>query len=214
VQDHPELVTMTTAKPAAIASHVTLPYRVALNVSAIDMTEEQFARLCSNNGDLRLELSAERELIIMPPAFSETGWQELELAMQVGIWAKQDGTGRTFGPTAGFTLPNGAIRAPDVSWIPLSKWEALNAEERYGFAKTCPDFVIELRSSSDSLAEVQRKMAEYMENGARLGWLIDPQNRRVHLYRPGQPIEILEGPTAVSGDPVLPGFTLDLSPIW
>ena len=205
---------MTTTETPAVTPDVSLPYRLALNIRALDMTEEQFARLCSDNGDLRLELSAERELIIMPPVASEGGAKEHELSLQVGIWAKQDGSGRVFSPSAGFTLANGAIRAPDVSWIPLSRWEGLSAEERYGFAKICPDFVIELRSTSDSLAEVQRKMAEYMANGARLGFLVDPQNRQVHVYRPDKPVEILEEPTAVSADPVLPGFTLDLSPFW
>ena len=205
---------MTTAKPPAVAPDATLPYRLALNVRALEMTEDQLAQLSSDNSDLRLELTADRELIIMPPVFSEGGWQELEVAAQAFIWAKQDGTGRAFGPNAGFTLPNGAVRAPDVSWISLSRWEALSDADRRGFAKICPDFVVELGSESDSLAEVQRKMAEYMENGARLGWLIDPQNRRVHVYRPGQPAEILEEPAAVSAAPVLPGFTLDLSAIW
>ena len=205
---------MTTAKPPAVEPDVTLPYRVALNISALEITEKQLAQLCSDNRELRIELTAERELIIMPPVASEGGLQEHELALQVGIWAKQDGTGRVFSPSAGFTLPNGAVRAPDVSWIPLSRWEALSADERSGYAKICPDFVIELRSSSDSLAEVQRKMGEYMENGVRLGLLIDPQNWQVHVYRPGQPVEVLEEPTEVSADPVLPGFTLDLSAIW
>lgn len=205
---------MTTAKPAATNRQAVIPYRLVLDFSSFEMTESQFARLCSDNGDLRLELSGERELIIMPPAFSETGWQELEVALQVGTWAKENGTGRAFGPTAGFTLPNGAIRAPDVSWIPLSRWEALNENDRSGFAKIAPDFVLELRSSSDSLLDVQRKMEEYMANGARLGFLVDPQNRRVHVYRPGEPADILEEPASVSADPVLPGFTLNLSTIW
>ncbi len=205
---------MTTTKPLAVESDVVLPYRLVLNIRALEMTEDQLAQLSSDNSDLRLELTADRELIIMLPVFSEGGLQELEVARQAANWAKQDGTGYVFGPNAGFTLPNGAVRAPDVSWIPLSRWEALSDAERYGFAKICPDFVLELRSQSDSLREVQRKMAEYMENGARLGWLIDPQNRRVHVYRPGQPVEILEEPTAVSGDPVLAGFALDLSAIW
>ena len=205
---------MTTAKPPAVEPDVTLPYRLVLNISSLEMTEDQLLKLCSDNGDMRIELTAEKELIIMPPAFSETGWQELELALQVGTWAKQDGTGRAYGPTAGFTLPNGAVRSPDVSWILLSRWETMSDSERRGFAKVCPDFVIELRSESDSLREVQFKMSEYMENGSRLGWLIDPQNRRVHVYRPGQPVEILEEPTGVSADPVLPGFVLDLSAIW
>ena len=205
---------MATAKPPAVAPDIAQPYRLVLNVRALEMTEDQLLKLCSDNGDMRIELTAEKELIIMPPAFSETGWQELELAIQVGVWAKQDGTGRTYGPNAGFTLPNGAVRAPDVSWILLSRWEAMSDSQRHGFAKVCPDFVIELRSESDSLREVQLKMSEYMENGSRLGLLIDPQNRRVHVYRPGEPVDILEEPTSVSTDPVLPGFVLDLSAFW
>ena len=205
---------MTTAKSPAIAPEATLPYRLALNIRALEMTGEQFLQLCSDNGGLRMELTAERELIIMPPAGLESGWRELELVRQMGNWAKQDGTGRTFGPNAGYTLPNGAVRAPNASWMPLSRWESLSRDDQTGFGHTFPDFVIELRSPSDRLADVQAKMAEYMENGARLGWLIDPQNKRVHVYLAGQPMEILEEPDTVSGEPVLPGFALDLRSIW
>ena len=205
---------MTTAKPAAAPPEMTLPNRLVLNVQSLEMTDELLALLCSDNKELRLELTAERELIIMPPVSSEGGLQEHELALQVGIWAKQDGTGRVFSPSAGFTLPNGAVRAPDVSWILHSRWDALNEEQRIGFANISPNFVIELRSSTDRLRDVQDKMVEYMENGVILGWLIDPQDRRVYVYSSGQPVEILEEPTAVSADQVLPGFLLDLSAIW
>ena len=205
---------MTTAKPAAIENDVTLPYRLVLNIRALEITEDQLLQLCSDNGDLRIELTANRELIIMPPNGLEGSWQEGELYLQVGNWAKQDGTGRAFGPNAGYTLPNGAVRAPDASWMPLSRWESLNRENQTKFGHTFPDFAIELRSLSDSLRDVQDKMLEYMENGVRLGLLVDPQNRRVHVYRSGQPVEILEEPAAVSADPVLPGFVLDLSVIW
>lgn len=205
---------MTTAKPPAVEQDVNLSYRLALNVRALEMTEDQLARLSSDNSDLRLELTADKELIIMPPLGLEGGSQEHELALQVGIWAKQDGTGRVFSSNAGYTLPNGAVRAPDVSWMLLSRWESLRREDQTRFGHTFPDFAIELRSPSDRLRDVQEKMQEYMENGVRLGWLIDPQNRRVHVYRPGEPVEILEEPTGVSADPVLPGFTLDLSAIW
>ncbi len=205
---------MTTAKPAVIETRVTLPYRLVLNIRTLEMTEDQFLKLCSDNSDLRMELTANRELIIMPPAGLEGGWQEQELVVQVGNWAKQDGTGRAFGPNAGYTLPNGAVRAPDVSWMPLSRWESLSRDDQTKFGHTFPDFAIELRSLSDSLRDVQDKMLEYMENGVRLGLLVDPQTRRVHIYRPDQPVEILEGPSSVSADPVLPGFTLDLSTIW
>lgn len=205
---------MATTKPPAVETGVTLPYRLVLNIRALEMTEERLAKLSSDNRDLRLELSAKKELIIMPPVSSEGGLWEQELSLQVGTWAKQDGTGRVFSPSSGFTLPNGAVRSPDVSWIPLSRWEGLSAEERNGFASICPDFVIELRSASDNLAEVQRKMVEYMENGVLLGLLVDPRTKRVHVYRPGEPVEILEEPSTVSGDPVLPGFVMDLSTFW
>ena len=206
---------MTTAESAAaIETGVTLPYRLALNIKALEMTEDQLLKLCSDNGDLRMELTADRELIIMPPLGLEGGWQEGELALQVGNWAKQDGTGRAFGPNAGYTLPNGAVRAPDASWMPLSRWESLSRDDQTKFGHTFPDFAIELRSPSDSLRDVQDKMQEYMENGVSLGLLVDPRNRRVHVYRPDQPIEILEEPASVSGEPVLPGFTLDLSAFW
>jgi Uma2 family endonuclease len=205
---------MTTAKLPAAVPEVTLPYRLVLKVRALEMSEDQFLKLCSDNGDLRLELTAERELIIMPPAGLESGWREQELILQVGNWAKTDGTGRVFSSNAGYTLPNGAVRAPDVSWMPLSRWESLSREDQTKFGHTFPDFAIELRSLSDGLGEVQDKMQEYMENGVHLGWLIDPQNRRIHVYRPGQPVEILGEPAAVSADPVLPGFVLDLSAIW
>ena len=205
---------MTTTKPAAIETGVTLPYRLVLNVRALDMTEDQLLKLCSDNGDLRIELTANKELVIVPPNGLEGGWQELYLASQVLVWAKQDGTGRAFGPSAGYTLSNGAVRAPDASWMPLSRWESLSRDDQTKFGHTFSDFAIELRSPSDSLRDVQDKMQEYMENGARLGLLIDPQNRRVHIYRPEQPVEILEEPASVSGEAVLPGFTLDLAVIW
>ncbi len=205
---------MATAKPSAVAPHETLPYRLVLDISALDMTEDQFFKLCADNGDLRLELTAKRELIIVPPTGLESGSNELELAMQLGIWSGQDGTGRAFGPSAGYTLPNGAVRAPDASWMPMSRWESLSRVEQSSFGHTFPDFVIELGSPSDRLTVVQAKMVEYMENGVHLGWLIDPQNKRVYVYRPGQPVETLEGPDTISGDPVLPGFVLNLGKIW
>ena len=138
----------------------------------------------------------------------------MKLARQVGNWAKQDGTGRAFGPNAGYTLPNGAVRAPDASWMPLSRWESLSRDDQTKFGHTFPDFAIELRSPSDSLSDVQDKMTEYLENGVLLGFLLDPRQRRVYVYRPGQDVEVLEEPETVSGDPVLPGFVLDLTAIW
>ena len=201
------------AKPL-IASDVTYPFRLKLDFSAVGLTEQQFLKLCSDNPDLRMELTAKRELIIMPPTGLESGSNELELAMQLGIWSGQDRTGRAFGPSAGYTLPNGAVRAPDASWMPLSRWESLSRAEQSSFGHTFPDFVIELRSPSDTLAVVQDKMAEYMDNGIRLGWLIDPEAKRVYVYRPGQPVDTLEEPDTISGHPVLPDFVLNLGKIW
>ena len=193
---------------------LTQPFRLQLDFSAVDLTEDQFLKLCSDNPDFRMELTAKRELIIMPPVGLESGSEELELAIQLGIWAKQDGTGRAFGPSAGYTLPNSAVRSPDASWMPLSRWESLSRAEQRSFGHTFPDFVMELRSPSDTLPTVQAKMVEYLDNGVRLGWLIDPDTKRVFVYRPGQPVETLEEPDTVSGDPVLPGFVLDLRELW
>ncbi len=205
---------MTAAKPSTVAPHETLPYRLVLDISALDMTEDQFFKLCADNGDLRLELTAKRELIIVPPTQSATSGRNSELHGQLYIWAREDGTGKTFESSGGFTLPNGAVLSPDASWMLLSRWEALTEAERDRFAPISPDFVIELRSPSDRLIVVQAKMVEYMENGVRLGWLIDPETRRVYVYRPDRPVEILEEPDIVSGYPVLPGFVLDLRAIW
>lgn len=187
---------------------------VKLNVQRTRLTKEQFALLCQENPDLRFELTAQQELIIMPPTGSETGWRDSRLNLRLAIWAETEGTGLTFGSSTGFTLPNGAIRSPDASWIRQERWNALTKEQRVGFAPICPDFVIELRSPTDRLSELQAKMEEYIDNGARLGWLIDPIDKRVYVYRPGQPVEILDDPTTLSGDPVLLGFVLSVHDLW
>jgi Uma2 family endonuclease len=178
------------------------------------MTEDEFFRFCQLNRDLRIERSAQGELIVMPPTVSETGAQNSEINFQLRLWAKQDGTGLTFDSSAGFTLPNGAVRSPDASWIRKERFESLTKEERQKFAPVCPDFVIELRSKTDSLKDVKEKMREYMENGARLGFLLDPKTKRVHVYRPGRRAEVLRDPETVSGEPLLPGFALDLREVW
>ena len=119
-----------------------------------------------------------------------------------------------FGPSMGYTLPNGAMRAPDASWVPLSRLSALTPEDENRFFPICPDFVIEVRSLTDRLAVLQAKMREYIANGVQLGWLIDTLTRRVHIYRPNQEVEILQNPETLSADPTLPGFTLNLTEIW
>jgi len=180
----------------------------------VKMTELQFFKLCQLNDILRLERTSEGDLVIMGPAGGETSRGNAELTRQVANWTAADGTGVVFDATAGFRLPNGATRSPDAAWLLRSRWEALPLQQRRRFAPICPDFVVELRSPSDSLHFLQGKMQEYIDNGARLGWLIDALQRQVYLYRPGVPVERLDDPRTLSGDPVLPGLVLDLSRIW
>ena len=187
---------------------------VRLNIQSLELTEEQFELLCHDNRDLRIELTANGELVIMPPTGMKTGWRNSKLTLRLGNWAESDGTGIYCDSSTLFTLPNGAKRSPDVSWIKRERVEALTEKQQEGFAPICPDFVLELRSPSDTVAEVQQKMDEYMANGARLGWMIDPFSQRVYIYRPEQPVECLENPEAVAGDPVLPGFVLHVREIW
>ena len=181
---------------------------------AICMTEEQFGEFCAQNSELRIERTAKGALEIMPPTMGYTGNQNLEAAVDLGIWARQDGRGVVFDSSSGFTLSNGAVRSPDVSWVLRSRLEALTEEDREGFWHICPDFVIEIRSSSDRLSRLQAKMQEYIDNGARLGWLVDPIGRRAYVYRPGAAVEVLDSPQTLSGDPELAGFTLDMGAIW
>ncbi len=182
--------------------------------SLVQMTKEQFYEFCQANSNLRIERTANGEVVIMPPAFSDTGNRNFKLAVQLGNWAEQDGTGEPFDSSTGFTLPNGATRSPDASWVKLERWNALTEEQKASFAPICPDFVVELRSSSDSLSKLQDKMQEYIDNGTSLGWLIDRKNRRVYIYRPNQQPEILDNPETVSGDPEVSGFVLLMTKIW
>jgi Uma2 family endonuclease len=150
----------------------------------------------------------------MPPTGSETGGQNFNLTYELGAWSKRDGTGVCFGNNVGFTLPNGAIRSPDAAWLKREKYDSLTEQQKKTFAPICPDFVVELRSASDTLKQLNLKMLEYLENGASLGWLIDPLKRQVHVYRPDEEVVILHDPETVSGDPLLPGFMLDLTEVW
>jgi Uma2 family endonuclease len=178
------------------------------------LTDDQFVAFCQQNRDLRIERTAEGDLVIMPPAWSETGIKNAELNRQLANWALQDGTGRAFDSSTGFRLPNGAERSPDAAWALRDRLLALTPEERKRFVPLCPDFVVELRSSSDRLPPVKKKLEEYMANGARLGWLLDPKKRHVYIYRPDAPVERLDDPVTLSGDPVLPGFVLDVQGVF
>jgi Uma2 family endonuclease len=186
--------------------------------SVIDLSDEQFYQLCRRNPDLRFERSATGELIIMSPTGGETSKQNFRLVAKFGYWVEQTNLGYGFDSNGGFTLPNGAIRAPDMSWISKERWDALSAAQKDKFPPICPDFVVELMSKSDRLSVVQAKMVEYMENGARLGWLINPEAKQVEIYRAGkfwgQEQELLEMPQTLTGEDVLPGFALDLRFVW
>jgi len=192
-------------KPIELA----VPRSVRLRVS-----DEDFWLLCLENPDLRLERTERGVVEIMPPTSGGTGARNADLTAQVVVWAKIDGTGTPFDSSAGFKLPNGATRSPDTSWIPNERWNALTvAEKEEKFSPICPEFVVELRSRSDRKKKLQGKMREYLTQGARLGWLIDPRDGTVEIYRPGQPVEILNKPAKLSGEDVLPGFVLDLKGI-
>ncbi|MEY2914012.1 MAG: hypothetical protein RLZZ184_3321 [Cyanobacteriota bacterium] len=182
--------------------------------SVIDMTDDQFFQLCQNNRKLRFERNANGELIIMSPAGGETGNRNGRLNQQLFNWTDADGTGIAFDSSTGFKLPNGADRSPDASWIKLERWDALTDEEKQKFPPICPDFVIELLSPSDSLKTTQEKMKEYIDNGVRLGLLINRKSRQVEIYRPGKEVEVLDSPATVSGEDVLKGFVLNLGMIW
>ncbi|MBD2338914.1 Uma2 family endonuclease [Calothrix sp. FACHB-156] len=182
--------------------------------SVIKLTSEEFYQLCQDNPDLKLERNAEGELIIMPPTGGETGKRNVNLILQVAQWNEQNQLGEVFDSSTGFTLPNGADRSPDVSWLEKSRWDALTPEQREKFIPLCPDFVIEILSPSDRLQKVQEKMRDYIDNGCRLGLLINRKKQELEIYRPQQSVEILTAPTTVSGEDILPGFILNLQKIW
>jgi Uma2 family endonuclease len=177
-------------------------------------TDEQFFAVCAANRDLRFERTSEGDVIVMPPTGGETGNRNLAISGQLYNWTRQDRTGAAFDSSTGFKLPNRADRSPDAAWVRRERLAALTAEQKRKFIPLCPDFAVELRSATDSLEDLQAKMREYITQGARLGWLIDPDHRRVYVYRPDREVEVIENATRLSGDPELPGFVLSLAEIW
>jgi Uma2 family endonuclease len=192
----------------------TRPLVLCLGPLRHKMTEEDFFQLCGANPELRIERTSEGDLIVMSPAGGRTSNRNMKLSARVANWAEADGTGVAFDSSGGFVLPNGAERAADAAWVKRSRWDQLTEQQQESFPPLCPDFVVELLSPSDTLKEVQAKMEEYVANGAQLGWLIDPFEKRVHVYRPGQSAVCLDHPESVSGEPLLRGFTLYLKQIW
>ncbi len=201
---------MTNLAEAAVESgaHVLcLPRSVTLS-------DDQFFDFCRVNRDLRIERTADGEIILMSPAGGGSSHRNLRLNVQIAAWAERDGTGVAFDSSCGFILPNKATRSPDASWVERSRLASLTEEQKDKFLPLCPDFAVELRSPSDLLSVLRRKMEEYIANGTRLGWLIDPLERNVHVYRPGEQPGILDNPNTLSGEPLLPGFEMKLERIW
>jgi Uma2 family endonuclease len=181
--------------------------------SIIHLNPELFKKLCQANPEAKLELTYQGELVVMSPTGGVTGNRNTKLIARLENWAEQDASGLVFESSTMFRLPNGAFRSPDAAWIRLDRWEKLTEAERETFSPICPDFVVELRSKSDTLTFLQDKMQEYINNGVQLGWLIDPINKQVEIYRSGQPKEVLSNPTQLSGENILSGFVLSLSGI-
>ena len=188
------------------------PIYLELSVRSLGLTDDQFFRLCRDNPELNFELSAEKDLIIMSPNKPKTSRRNSKINQRLANWAEQDGSGVCFDSCAIFTLPNGAKRSPDASW-PRSVWDQLTPEQQEDFDRISPDFVIELRSRIDRLSRLQKKMTEYIQNGVRLGWLLDPYELRVYIYRLGQPPECIDNPDFISAEPVLPGFRFNFQEI-
>lgn len=202
--------------PPALASAINLPLPMLMKIDVTDwdLTDEQFEQLSAANPEWKIELSGKGELIIMPSTGFIPGVKNTKLIARVFNWAEEDGTGEVGDSSTMYVLPNGAKRSPDVSWVLRERLKSFTVKQLQKYAPFAPDFVIELRSPTDSLKELKEKMAEYMENGVRLGWLIDPSKKQVYVYRQNSDVEILDNPQTLSGEDVLIGFTLDLTEIW
>ncbi|MDJ0773079.1 MAG: Uma2 family endonuclease [Mastigocoleus sp. MO_167.B18] len=179
----------------------------------LKFTDEEFEQIVAVNKELRLELNSEGELIIMSPTGGETGNRNFDLLGQIWLWNRKYGLGKAFDSSTGFKLPNGGTRSPDAAWIRMEKWDALTAQQRKKFLPLCPDFAVELVSDSDDVEDTQAKMREYLANGLKLGWLINPQDKQVEIYRIGREVEVLQSPVSLSGEDILPDFILDLQVI-
>ncbi len=196
------------------SEQMPLPIDLSSLTTILKVSDQQFYDFCRTNPDLRIERNANGEIIVMPPAFADTGNRNGRVFGQLFIWSEADATGEAFDSSSGFTLPNGATRSPDAAWILSDRWNALQPEQQASFAPIAPNFVVELRSSSDTLVSLKEKMEEYIANGVRLGLLIDRKNCQVHVYRPNQSPEILDNPESVNCEPEMPMFVLKMAKIW
>jgi len=207
---------MSQSAVPALPADVEAPFSsVRLKMlPAIPMTEDQFFEFCQQNRKIRMERTAQGELVIMPPSGAESSAQNLSVSAQLFFWAKRQGTGKAFDSSIGYILPNKANRSPDASWVSAEQLARISPEQMKKFLPLCPDFIVEVLSPSDSLRLTLEKMEEYLANGAKLGWFINPKSKQVHVYRPGQEVQVLECPATLVGDPELPGFVLDLELVW
>jgi len=196
-----------TARPSSIPLSLDLE-------KMVDFDGDRFFDLCQRNRELRIEKTAQGEIVMMSPAGGRTSSRNSIITRQLVEWSERESSGAAFDSSGGFELPNGAVRSPDAAWVELDRLRDLASGQEERFLPLCPTFVVELRSPSDALDSIRKKMEEYVENGARLGWLIEPRSRRVHVYRPGKEVETLASPREVSAEPELRGFVLQLKRVW
>lgn len=200
---------MSTANSHAGLTHLKLHVE-----PIVELSDDQLFELCALNPELRIERTSQGDLVVMSPTGGETSDRNAQVTVQLSLWARSEGCGRAFDSSAGFLLPNGAMRSPDAAWVELTRLATIPPEQRKRFLPLCPTFVVEICSPSDSFVALEAKLEEFIANGTHLGWLIDPEERRVVVFRPGAAVEMLERPREVSGDPELPGFVLELDEIW
>jgi len=208
------MINIKETMPGDTLTQLDAEVYLVLDFSDVGLTDDQFFRLCRDNGDFHIEMSGEGELIIMTPNRPKTGRKHAKILQHLANWADRDGTGDVYDATSEFALRNGAKRAPDCSWLLKSRWNALTEEEQESFTPPiCPDFVVEVRSPTDRMKCLKAKMDEYVANGARLAWLLDPIDNRALIYRPGETVREIEKPEVLSGDPALPAFRFDFREI-
>ena len=200
---------MLKVKPSPIELAIQLTTAVTNT-----MSEAEFYEFCRTNPDLNIERNAQGETVVMAPAGANSGRRNAVISLELGLWARKDGRGLVFDSSTGFTPPNGAIRSPDVAWVRREKLAKLTAVQKQRFLPLCPDFVIELQSPSDDSDYLAAKLSEYIENGTQLGWLINPQEQSITVYRPNQEPETHPNLAQLSGEPEMPGLIIDLQPIW